>query len=158
MQAREVRNFFGDSEYVGLGLAIAIILSWLSSGIFLSLQPHLSWWQIGCGIVVRTFLHTGLFILAHDSMHGSLVPHRPQLNQALGKLAVGLYACLSYRRCQSQHRLHHLQPAQQGDPDFHDGVHAQPVQWYFHFLGHYFSLRQFSLFLGVVLCTTLILH
>ncbi|NJN74571.1 MAG: beta-carotene ketolase [Limnothrix sp. RL_2_0] len=146
------------SEYVGLGLAIAIIALWFSSGIFCITQPDLSPWQIAIGIAIRTFLHTGLFILAHDSMHGSLVPNSPPINKFFGQFTVGLYACLSYKRCAHQHQLHHLQPAQQGDPDFHDGIHTHPIHWYFHFLRHYFSLRQFSLFLGVVLSATLIFH
>lgn len=146
----------GWSEYIGLGLAIAIIFLWFSSGVWLITQSGLNPWQIALGIAMRTFLHTGLFILAHDSMHGSLVPSHPSLNKYLGQFTVGLYACLSYRRCAHQHQLHHLQPAQHGDPDFHDGVHTHPVHWYFHFLRHYFSLRQFLLFLGVVLTTTLI--
>lgn len=141
---------------MGLGLAIAITVLWFSSGIWLITQPDLNPWQIALGIAIRTFLHTGLFILAHDSMHGSLVPSHPSLNKHFGQFTVGLYACLSYDRCAHQHQLHHLQPAQHGDPDFHDGVHTHPVHWYFHFLRHYFSIGQFLLFLGVVLTTTLI--
>ena len=36
------------------------------------------------------FLHTGLFILAHDAMHHSLAPTHPLINQRIGRLSLAL--------------------------------------------------------------------
>jgi beta-carotene/zeaxanthin 4-ketolase len=97
-------------------------------------------------IAVRTFLHTGLFILAHDAMHRNLIPQHKSLNQRIGQLCVGLYAFLSYDQCCRNHGQHHKIPAQVGDPDFHDGVHGDPIRWYWHFLRGYLSLPGFGRF------------
>ena len=43
---------------------------------------------IGSLILLRAFLHTGLFIVAHDSMHSSLVPALPGLNRWIGKVCL----------------------------------------------------------------------
>lgn len=141
-----------QASYLGLWLAIAIILLWVGSGIFLMALPleKMSWLAIAFGIGGRSFLHTGLFILAHDAMHGNLVPNHRHLNRRIGQLAVSLYALLSYKNCQQNHRIHHLKPGQIGDPDFHDGVHPQPIFWYAKFLGGYFSLGQFLKFIGAI--------
>lgn len=148
------------SNDLGLGLAIAIISLWILSGGLAILMPfeNSAWWGITGGILVRTFLHTGLFILAHDAMHGNLAPTHLTLNQKLGQFAVQLYAGLSYENCRLNHIKHHQYPAQIGDPDFHDGVHHHPIFWYFHFLGGYFSWGQFAKFLGAIACFSLASH
>ncbi len=139
-------------SYVGLGLAIAIFMLWCGSGVLLLGLPlsQISWWAIIFAIGCRTFLHTGLFILAHDAMHGNLIAHRPSLNRAIGQIAVGLYACLSYNHCQANHLTHHHQPEQVGDPDFHDGTHCHPIFWYCKFMQGYFSVSRFLLFLSIL--------
>ncbi|MEA5509003.1 fatty acid desaturase [Crocosphaera sp. UHCC 0190] len=149
-----------QESYLGLWLAIAILLLWLSSGLVLMAFPltQMSWMVIAVGVGVRSFLHTGLFILAHDAMHGNLVPHNLLLNQKIGQIAVSLYACLSYENCQNNHQNHHLNPAQIGDPDFHDGVHCQAIFWYCKFLCSYFSVAQFIKFLGAIALLSLFFH
>jgi len=149
-----------QESYLGLWLAIAILLSWLGSGLLLIAVPlsKINWMAIAVGIAGRSFLHTGLFILAHDAIHGNLVPHNLRLNRRMGQLAVSLYACLSYENCQKNHRNHHLNPGKVGDPDFHDGVHRHPVFWYAKFLCGYFSLGQFLKFLGAIAFFSVSLH
>ncbi|MBP0027637.1 fatty acid desaturase [Roseofilum sp. Guam] len=145
---------------LGLWLAIAILLLWLGSGFLLIAVPlsNINWIAIAVGIAGRSFLHTGLFILAHDAIHGLLVPHNLRLNRTIGQLAVSLYACLSYKNCQKNHINHHLTPGKVGDPDFHDGVHRHPIFWYAKFLRGYFSLRQFIKFLGAIALVSLSLN
>ena len=149
-----------QESYLGLWLAIAILLLWLGSGLFLMAFPlaKMSWIAIAMAVASRSFLHTGLFIIAHDAMHGNLVPNNLRLNRRIGQLAVSLYACLSYASCQNNHRNHHLNPAQIGDPDFHDGVHRHPIFWYYKFLGGYFSLGQFIKFVGAIAVFSLSVH
>jgi beta-carotene/zeaxanthin 4-ketolase len=132
----------------GWRLTIGILIAWVSSlGILLSQSPESRsiGWVVGA-IAGRTFLHTGLFILAHDAMHRNLMPQHKLLNHRIGQLCVGLYAFLSYAHCQQNHAQHHKIPAQVGDPDFHDGIHAHPISWYWHFLRGYLSLSGFGRF------------
>ncbi|MEA5535360.1 fatty acid desaturase [Crocosphaera sp. XPORK-15E] len=149
-----------NKSYLGLWLAIAILLLWLSSGLFLMAFPlsQMSWIAIAILVGCRSFLHTGLFILAHDAIHGNLVPHNLLLNQKIGQITVLLYAYLSYENCQNNHKNHHLNPAHIGDPDFHDGVHCHPILWYYKFLCNYFSVAQFIKFLGVIALLSLFFH
>jgi beta-carotene/zeaxanthin 4-ketolase len=132
----------------GIILAIVIVAAWGGS-LALLLPVPLSTLPIG-GLLVaigaRTFLHTGLFILAHDAMHRNLLPHHHPLNHGIGRLCVGLYAFLSYDQCRRNHGQHHRIPGQIGDPDFHNGVQSHPIAWYWHFLRGYLSLRGFGRF------------
>jgi beta-carotene ketolase (CrtW type) len=144
-------------EWVGLGWAIAIVVAWFGSGAYFLSHAYgdFSWLAIGGGILMRTFLHTGLFILAHDAMHGNLCPSSPRWNHLLGSFAVRLYACLSYEECCANHYKHHHQPGELGDPDFHDGIHAHPCFWYWQFMGKYLSWEQFWGFVSVFLAIAL---
>jgi beta-carotene ketolase (CrtW type) len=142
---------FEDSR-IGGTIAIAIVSLWLGSLILLLPLDlgRINWQWIGLAIFIRTFLHTGLFIIAHDAMHRSLLPIYPQWNDRVGSIALSLYACLPYHRCRFNHARHHRYPAQIGDPDFHDGVHSQPFHWYLKFMGEYLSIEQWSLLVGVI--------
>ncbi len=134
-----------QEEGLGLLWAIAIFSAWLGSAVYWLSHPlmGLSWSGIVAGIFVRTFFHTGLFILAHDAMHANLLPSSPRWNHRLGRWGVSLYACLSYTDCIRNHAKHHRHPAQPGDPDFHNGRHRHPLLWYWHFMGKYLAWRQF---------------
>ncbi len=135
------------SRWGGL-LTIGIVGAWLGTLARLlpqSLAAMPIGWVIGA-IGLRTFLHTGLFILAHDAMHLNLIPQHKPLNHGIGRICVGLYAFLNYDQCRRNHGQHHRIPGQVGDPDFHDGQHDQPIGWYWHFLRGYLSLRGFGLF------------
>jgi beta-carotene/zeaxanthin 4-ketolase len=137
---------------IGSIYAIAILCLWLGS--LLVLLPldlaGMDWGWIVFALLVRTFLHTGLFILAHDAIHRSLLPSYPRWNDRVGALSLGLYACLPYDLCRLNHARHHRYPARTDDPDFHDGVHSHPVEWYLKFMSEYLSVKQWSVFLGVV--------
>ncbi|MEB3322247.1 MAG: fatty acid desaturase [Synechococcaceae cyanobacterium] len=106
-------------------------------------------------VLLRTFLHTGLFIVAHDALHRSLLPRRPLLNDAIGRLALLLYAFLPYERCRANHLLHHHRPGERQDPDFHDGRRRDPLRWYLRFLGGYLNPGQLCALL-VVWCLLLL--
>ena len=102
-------------------LAGALGLAWLLSLVaclgfdLAGLNPAL----VLVAILVRTFLHTGLFIIGHDAMHRVLVPSRPALNDRIGAVALGLYAALPYRICRQNHHQHHQAPGSAQDPDVH---------------------------------------
>ncbi|MBS2021730.1 MAG: fatty acid desaturase [Deltaproteobacteria bacterium] len=65
------------------------------------------------------FAFTGLFILAHEAIHGTLVPGRPRLGHALGRLAAFAYAFMDYGRLRARHAQHHAAPQSPDDPDAH---------------------------------------
>ena len=130
----------------GVVAAVVVISGWcalLAALLSLELDRGAGLWVMPFGVVVQTFLYTGLFITAHDAMHGSVAPDRPRLNDAIGTLAVLLYALFSYRKLHDRHWEHHDQPGEPGaDPDFHDGEHPGFFRWYFNFLSHYVSVWQ----------------
>ncbi|MDB4623360.1 fatty acid desaturase [bacterium] len=94
-------------------------------------------------ILLRSFLHTGLFIVAHDAMHHSLAPLNEKLNNNIGRLCLFLYAGLSYKSCSKNHSLHHRYPESAADPDFHSIQNSKPINWYFRFLSNYLDAKQF---------------
>jgi beta-carotene ketolase (CrtW type) len=93
-----------------------------------------------------TLLYTGLFITAHDAMHGSLSPGRPRLGHAIGTVCTFGYAFMSYDQLRREHLRHHASPGQPGqDPDFHDGTHPALLSWFLNFMRSYVTLRQVAL-------------
>ncbi len=111
-------------------------------GLFALGSERLSWPACGAALLVQTFLYTGLFIVAHDALHGSIAPGRPHINDAIGALCAWLYASFSFERLRAEHRRHHAHPGTADDPDFHDGRHPGFVRWYVHFFRSYFSVWQ----------------
>lgn len=126
----------------GLLAAAGILIAWaLALGAGLGLRPG------GAGgllvIAATTFAYTGLFITAHDAMHGSVAPGRPRLNAAVGALAAGLYAAFGYARLRRAHLAHHAAPGTPADPDtFAPERGPRFGPWYRRFMGHYLSVGQ----------------
>jgi beta-carotene/zeaxanthin 4-ketolase len=109
---------------------------WEACSIDLTVLPL--WW-IGGLLLVRTFLQTGLFITAHDAMHGSICPNRPQWNRWIGNACAIFYALLPYKTLLTKHHLHHQHPATELDPDFSDqGFWG----WYGQFMSGYIDQPQ----------------
>lgn len=128
----------------GLFIALTIIGLWgLSLLLLLTLdiaRPNIA--LIIVGVLCQTFLYTGLFITAHDAMHGSVCPTYRQINNAMGTIAVKLYALFSYHKLLEKHWTHHRTPASDTDPDFHDGEHSGFLVWYLRFMKEYLSWWQ----------------
>lgn len=131
---------------IGVSLAAAIVAAWLTIHII-----GIFFWRWGlvtvpiaiAMMVVQTWLSTGLFIVAHDAMHGALAPHNPQLNRLIGTTCLSLYACLSYASLLPQHHLHHQQTGRTGDPDFHSGDPSL-IGWFIQFFRTYYSHWQIA--------------
>ena len=128
----------------GLTAAITILFLWLLNLIYL-LPKDVS--QIPLGIIIfgifwQTFLYTGLFITAHDGMHGLILPINRKLNDGIGAIAVSLYALFSYQNLLSKHWEHHRYPASQQDPDFHDEKNPGLFRWYLRFMSNYLTWKQ----------------
>ncbi|MEM6734344.1 MAG: beta-carotene ketolase, partial [Myxococcota bacterium] len=78
------------SQWTGIVYALTIVSAWLGGLVFFLTRPvegiaDVPWVLIG--ILVQTFLSTGLFITAHDAMHGVVAPGRSRLNDFLGSLS-----------------------------------------------------------------------
>lgn len=88
---------------------------------------------------LQCWLSVGLFIVAHDAMHGSLAPGRPRLNGVIGGALLFLYAGFAWRRMRDAHFAHHRAPGSAADPDF-DPDHPRDFgRWYWTFLRRYFG-------------------
>jgi len=130
--------------YRGILVGLSVILIWTSSLIFLLSRDvnQMSIIFIVAGILVQTFLYTGLFITTHDAMHGTVFPNKKSVNNFIGRVAVFLYALFSYSKLKEEHWKHHRNPASDSDPDYHDGKHPQLWRWYSRFMLHYVSVGQ----------------
>ena len=128
----------------GLWVASVILILWMSSlGFLLSIdisQVTPVW--ILPAILGRIFIQTGLFIVAHDAIHEAVLSSNFRLNHGIGRLAVTLYALLSYRKLSHNHWQHHQYPGQDKDPDLHDGIHRSIFVWYLKFMQEYLDARQ----------------
>ena len=142
----------GQGKLQGLVIALTIIGLWTSSLLFL-----LSWeiFQLHPGLILiaiwwQTFLDTGLFITAHEAMHGLVCPYNLQINHLIGSAAVLLYALFPYEKLLTKHWLHHRYPASSLDPDFHDGKNGSFGAWYCHFLKSYWSWKRLGSLLAAL--------
>ena len=144
---------------IGLTLAAVIIGGWLAlhlAAVFAfplaraAAEP--AWAAAALAVVLmQGWLGAGMFIVAHDAMHGSLAPGRPRLNTAIGQLALGLYAGFPYRELSVKHHLHHRHAGAEGDPDFHTGRPAEFVRWYVKFFREYWGWPQQLAITGLLL-------
>ena len=128
----------------------ALILGWgcsLALGLGTTIT-HDSIWLVLVIVLLRAQMQTGLFIVAHDAMHGLVCPERIKTNHAIGALALMAYAGVSYHRCQRQHQRHHQQPGTAHDPDFPADQRCSVLRWYGQFLLRYLSAGQMLRLLG----------
>lgn len=133
---------------VGLTLATLILGGWLAAhvwGVFFYPLEGAGLVLAPVYVALQSWLGTGMFIVAHDAMHGSLAPGRPRTNAAIGQLAVGLYAAFSYRRLYEKHHAHHRAPGTHDDPDFHADRPTTFAPWFLRFFRTYFGWREFGL-------------
>lgn len=137
----------------GLGVASCILLLWaigLGCGLSATVDAVADLlWAVPLSVAL-TFLYTGLFITAHDAMHGTLAPGRPAWNTWVGTVCCFVYAFMSFDSLRRAHLAHHAAPGQAGsDPDFHDGVHRGPARWFIRFMKRYLTWRQLALLTAI---------
>ena len=95
-------------------------------------------------VLVQMHLYTGVFITAHDSIHGIVAPQNPKLNYAFGFISAALFAFNNFKVLSTNHHRHHRHAATPNDPDFHDG-NPHFLAWYYAFLKEYISWQQILL-------------
>ncbi|WP_216359275.1 fatty acid desaturase [Pedobacter sp. AJM] len=128
-----------NHAYVGVLIAIAVIALWFTSLFFL-LHWNFAWSNplVYLMIFVQMHLYTGLFITAHDAMHGTISPNKT-VNNFIGYLSVFLYAGFFYNRLYTKHHKHHRHVHTTDDPDF--APHGF-WKWYFRFMLNYVTVIQ----------------
>lgn len=132
-------------KHKGVFIALVIIFLWFACLAF-ALQIPVDYKNplLYVLILLQTHLYTGLFITAHDAMHGVVSAHK-KVNKALGTVAALLFAYNYYPRLFSRHHAHHRHVATEKDPDYHRGTF---LPWYFSFLKQYITIWQI-LFMAV---------
>jgi beta-carotene/zeaxanthin 4-ketolase len=105
---------------MGIIVAFIVISAWLLHLIYILsyLEFAFSNPWLYVHILVQTFLYTGLFITAHDAMHGAISKNKT-INNTFGNIATFLFAGMSYKKLRKNHGLHHKAPASAEDPDFY---------------------------------------
>ena len=129
----------------GLVLASVIGSAWIFvhvySVFFHDLSSHFIF-TLGL-ILCQCWLYTGLFICAHDAMHGTLAPRRPKLNDMIGRVILFYYAGFHFDKMKAAHMDHHAFPGTEKDPDFNAVNPHKFWPWYFKFFTTYFGVPQF---------------
>ena len=137
----------------GLLLASGILLAWLGLHIYAVFYFPLSAETGALAIpliALLCWLYVGLFIVAHDCMHGSLAPALPWLNRPIGRICLFLYAGFSFDALARKHHLHHLNAGTSDDPDFDERPPHALWRWYAKFFLEYFSLRELAIIAAAV--------
>lgn len=132
---------------VGLTLAGAIVAGWLLLhvyGVFFHRWSATDWVLVPLLVLVQGWLGAGMFIVAHDAIHGSLAPGRPRLNFAVGQLCVALYAGFDFRKLTAAHHRHHAAPGTADDPDFHPDHPSDFARWLTRFFVTHFGWVEFA--------------
>lgn len=132
----------------GIWAAAVVLVLWFGS-LALLLNYPLSFRDplVYLFVLVQMHLYTGVFITAHDAIHGVVAPGQPRLNRALGWLAATIFAYNNYATLRRKHHLHHQHSGTFDDPDYHEG-NPNFFMWYFSFLKEYISWKQI-LFMAV---------
>jgi beta-carotene ketolase (CrtW type) len=135
-------------RFVGLGLAGLIVAMWAILHVYCIFFLQLTgarWFAAPFLVAMQAWLYVGVFIVAHDAIHGSLALGWPRLNRIIGQVCVGLYAGFSYRRLADGHSGHHAAPGTARDPDFDaDSPHGFSA-WFVKFFLTYFSMYEMTI-------------
>lgn len=123
----------------GAFFAVLIIGGWALSTILL-MQWQFSFTNplVYLFVLVQMHLYTGLFITAHDAMHGT-VSSSKKINNAAGFIATFVYAAFWYPKLYTKHHQHHQHVHTELDPDYHEGSF---LSWYIRFIRNYLSIWQ----------------
>ena len=129
-------------ENIGLLMALSILLIWATSITMLLFSDlSLSNPFVYVCMLVQMHLYTGLFITAHDAMHGTVSPNHPKINLIVGWICTLLYAAFPFYQLNAKHYQHHRFVHTKDDPDYHQGNF---IIWYFNFIKQYLRWWQIA--------------
>ena len=118
-------------NHTGVIIAFLLLSVWALS-LYRLLLWDFSWahpltWLM---VLVQMHLYTGLFITAHDAMHGTVSANKT-LNNFIGGLCTLLYALFPFGKLYTKHHEHHRHVHSDQDPDYH---HGHFFAWYVNFI------------------------
>ncbi len=129
---------------MGIASALVVLTAWtahLAYALTRAPVDILSPWMY-VHAAIQAYLYTGLFITAHDSMHGSISRNR-RVNRLIGVLSLALFAAFSYKRMFGKHMDHHRYAGTPGDPDF-SADDQRFFPWLMKFFTQYVTLLQLA--------------
>lgn len=138
---------------IGTSLALAICIGWLALHVVSMFFVSVALSSLPLVIVLAAllcWLSVGMFIVAHDAMHGSLAPGRPQLNAAIGAALLFIYAGFGWTKLRAAHFEHHRHAGSARDPDFDADNPRHFGRWYMTFLRRYFGWQAALYVIAVV--------
>ena len=134
---------------MGVFIALLVIISWASHLAYMLLLLPVNlldvWFWVH--MLIQTWLFTGLFITAHDSMHGTISANR-KLNNVIGFSATLLFAGMWYPMLIKKHKMHHINPGTALDPDYYTGK-QNFFAWWFSFMKAYVTIWQILIMAGL---------
>ncbi len=160
--AASVRSTDPHSRQTVLGLTLAgcVTGGWLALHVLdLFVLPwHIALLFAPFTIALQCWLSVGLFIVAHDAMHGSLARFRPGVNRGIGRVVLLLYAGIWYDDLVARHFAHHRAPGTEHDPDFAGDGRLAVWRWFGAFFIEYLSAGQLARLLGASALYVWLLH
>jgi beta-carotene/zeaxanthin 4-ketolase len=127
-------------KHKGLFYAFTIILLWVVSLTYL-LHYKINFHDplVYVFMLVQMHLYTGIFITAHDAIHGVVAPDNKRLNYWIGFTCATIFAYNNYEKLSRKHHLHHAHVVTDEDPDYYDGNF---FRWYLKFALEYVTFWQ----------------
>ncbi|MCZ4245414.1 fatty acid desaturase [Pedobacter punctiformis] len=127
------------NKFTGLIVALTVIACWFTS-LCLLLNWHFNWTNplVYLTVLIQMHLYTGLFITAHDAMHGTISTNKT-VNNSVGYLSVFLFAGFFYSQLYTKHHKHHRHVHTADDPDYAEHGFWK---WYFSFMWNYVTIIQ----------------
>ncbi len=130
-------------KHKGLFFAISIISLWALSLLYLLNYPiDFANPLVYVFVLIQMQLYTGIFITAHDAIHGVVTPGNKRLNNAIGFVCATLFAFNNYYKLSRKHHLHHKNVVTDEDPDYYAGGF---FRWYLKFALEYVTFWQILL-------------
>lgn len=127
---------------MGVLAASAVLILWTAHLVYALTSVFVSMLsvQVYVHMLFQAYLYTGLFITAHDAMHGSISKNR-SVNRFFGAVSAALFAAFSYKRMFGKHMDHHRYAGTESDPDF-SSADQRFLPWLMKFFVQYVTLLQ----------------
>lgn len=129
---------------IGVGLASTILIGWVATHVFsiffLEIRGQTAP-LVPLLVLFQSWLSVGLFIVAHDAIHGTLAPTNRGLNNAVGRIAINLYGGFDFDKLARAHHLHHRHSGTELDPDFSSSHPNNVIIWALCFFSRHLTWR-----------------
>jgi len=121
-------------------MALLIIFLWMTSiAMLMRFDFSFSNPLVYVLVLIQMHLYTGLFITAHDAMHGTVAPNNKKLNNIIGQVCTLFYAIFPFQKLKDEHHKHHQFVHTAQDPDYYEGNF---FAWYYRFIKQYLNWWQ----------------